>query len=123
MYTRADTIMKHPDLFKSLKEAGLECLTVGFESFKDEELNYLNKRTSVEINNEAIRILKKLGIYIHAHFIINLEYTEEDFYRIFRYVSEKSLYRPAFPVLTPLPGTELYAETIQRVAIKDYDLF
>jgi len=123
MYARADTIVKNPELFRSLKEAGLEYLTVGFESFSDSELKNMNKMTTVKINSEAIRTLKKLGIYINAHFIVNPNYTEEDFSRLLKYVNEEGLFRPAYPVLTPLPGTQLYEETKDRFAINSYDFF
>ncbi len=123
MYARADLIVKNPDLFQSLKEAGLEYLTVGFESTDDRELAHLNKKTTVAINNQAIAILKKLGIYINAHFIIDPEYTVKDFKYLLKYLDEKSLFRPAFPVLTPLPGTELYQQTRHKLAIRDYDYF
>jgi len=123
MYARADLIVKNPDLFQSLKEAGLEYLTVGFESINDRELDYLNKKTTVKVNNQAIAILKKLGIYINAHFIIDPGYIEKDFNNLLQYLEEKALFRPAFPVLTPLPGTELYQQTHQKLAIKDYNFF
>jgi len=123
MYARVDLIVKNPDLFQSLKEAGLEYVTVGFEAVSDEGLKKLNKMTTVEINNEAVRILKKLGIYINAHFIIDPGFAAKDFDRLFQYVSDKCLYRPAYPVLTPLPGTELYKETAGSLAIKDFDFF
>jgi radical SAM superfamily enzyme YgiQ (UPF0313 family) len=123
MYARADMIVKHPDLFASLREAGLENLTVGIESIDDEELSALNKKTSVTINNEAIQILKRLGIFIDAHFIVNPDFTVDNFERLFRYVTEKCLFRNTFAVLTPLPGTDLYDDTVDRLAIRDYDYF
>jgi radical SAM superfamily enzyme YgiQ (UPF0313 family) len=123
MYARADTIVKHPDLFESLRESGLEYLTVGFESPKEEELLKLNKKVSVRTNNEAIRILKKLEIFILPSFIVNPDYSEEDFNLLYKYVKEKYLFKPIFPILTPSPGTELYAETRNQLVIKDYDFF
>ena len=123
MYARVDTIVEHPDLIESLKTAGLEYLTLGIEAIKDEELEAFNKKTSVEKNNEAIRILQKLGITNSAHFIVNPDYTEENFSRLFSYICEMNLFQPVFTVLTPLPGTELYQEYYDRLAIKNYDFF
>jgi radical SAM superfamily enzyme YgiQ (UPF0313 family) len=123
MYARADTIVKHPDLFRNLREAGLEHVTVGFESFSDEGLKKLNKKTTVAMNGEAIRVLKKLGVFINAHFIINPEFTKTDFDDLLRYVDRNHLFRPAYPVLTPLPGTELFDETRGTLAIRDYDFY
>lgn len=123
MYARADTIVKHPDLLKSLKEAGFGSLTVGFESYKDDRLKALNKKTSAEINNEAIRTLKKLGINVHSQFIVDPGFSAADFDELFQYVYDKCLGHPIFPILTPLPGTELYKETVQQLVIKDYDYY
>lgn len=123
MYARADTIVKHPDLIESLRDAGLRHLTVGVEAIKDEDLDLLNKKTSVQINNEAIRILQRLGIGNVAHFIVNPDFTEEDFNLLFKYVSDMDLYQMVFTVLTPLPGTELYEENYDRFAIRNYDFF
>jgi radical SAM superfamily enzyme YgiQ (UPF0313 family) len=123
MYARADTIVKHPELFKDLKEAGLQFITVGLESFQNKDLEIYNKKTSVTLNTEAIKILKNLDIHVLAHFIVKPEYTVEDFGNLYKYVVSNNLFRPAFPVLTPLPGTELYQETIHTFRITNYDFF
>ena len=123
MYARVDTVVDHPDLIESLKAAGLEYLTLGIEAIKDEDLNVLNKKTSVEKNNEAIRILQRLGIANSAHFIVNPDYTVRDFDQLFKYICDMDLFQPVFTVLTPLPGTELYQDCCDRLAIKNYDCF
>jgi len=63
LYARTDTIVKYPDLFTSLKESGLFSVTVGIESFRDDELLKINKMTSVEMNNKAIQILKIQSVF------------------------------------------------------------
>jgi radical SAM superfamily enzyme YgiQ (UPF0313 family) len=123
MYARADTIARHPDLIEALKEAGLAYLTVGVEAFREEALSKLNKRTSVEMNNEAIRILRRLGIGNAAHFIVDPDYAEDDFQALFRYICESDLFQPTFTILTPLPGTDLYQSSHDRLLIKDYAYF
>jgi radical SAM superfamily enzyme YgiQ (UPF0313 family) len=123
MYARADTIAKHPDLIESLRDAGLESLTVGVESSHDDELDKFKKKTSVQINNEAIRILQKFGIGNVAHFIVNPNFTSENFDYLLKYVLDMKLFQPVFTVLTPLPGTELYQEYYDRLLIKDFDFY
>lgn len=123
MYARADTVIRHQDLFRELTGSGLQFLTVGLESIRSDDLDYYNKKTSVEINNQAILILKKLNIHIMAHFIIRPEYGKEDFRELYRYVSRNNLFRPAYPVLTPLPGTDLYQEKYDEFQIRNYDYF
>lgn len=123
MYARANTVVKHPDLFESLKESGLQYLTVGIESFRNEDLVKVNKKTTVDMNNEAIRILKQLGINVIAHLLVFPDYSVGDFDQLFRYVEEKNLFKTAYPVLTPLPGTELFEQSSDNILIKDYSFY
>ena len=123
MYARADSIINHQDLFEDLKSIGLQFVTIGLESFQDKDLDYYGKKTSISTNNKAIQILKKLDIHVLAHLIVRPEYTKEDFEQLYKYVKEKNLFRPAFPVLTPLPGTELFEETVNNFAITNFDYF
>jgi len=123
MYARADSIVKNQALFEDLAGAGLQYLTIGFESFRDSELDFYKKQTSVEMNTKAIHILKKLNIYIISHLIVRPEYTRDDFRQLAGYVNDNNLFRTAFPVLTPLPGTELYNETKNTFTITNFDFF
>jgi radical SAM superfamily enzyme YgiQ (UPF0313 family) len=108
-YCRADTIVNHPDTLKHWAEVGLRGLVVGFEALDSDELEALNKRSSVEINEEANRILIELGIDTYAHFIVRPDFTEADFDRIWDYIYRQGIIQPVLPTLTPLPGTELRA--------------
>jgi radical SAM superfamily enzyme YgiQ (UPF0313 family) len=123
MFARADTIVRHSDLIECLRDIGLVYLTVGIESIRDEELDDMNKKTTVAINNEAIRILQRLGIANAAHFIVDPNFGREEFRALLRYVREADLFQPVFTVLTPYPGTELYSENRERIVIRDFDYF
>jgi radical SAM superfamily enzyme YgiQ (UPF0313 family) len=123
MYARADTIVKNVGLIEGLREIGLEYLLVGIESFRDDELDRLNKKTSAQMNVQAIRILQKLGVGISPHLIVDPNYTKEDFKRLFQNVCHMDLLRPVFAVLTPLPGTQLYEEHFDQLVLHDYDYF
>lgn len=123
MYARADTIVRHQDLFEDLSGAGLQFLTVGIESFRNSDLDFYKKRTTVEVNTQAIRFLKRINIYILAHFIVRPEYSKDDFKQLLGYVYDNNLFRPGFPVLTPLPGTELYHNTRDTFIISNFDFF
>ena len=123
MYARSDTIVNNPDLMEALKDIGLEYLLVGIESFNDAELTNLNKNLSARTNLEAVRLLRKIGIRISPHLIVDPEFSRSDFRDLLRGVNEMELFRPVFTVLTPLPGTELYEKNIDRLAIRDYDYF
>jgi radical SAM superfamily enzyme YgiQ (UPF0313 family) len=123
MFARADTIVLHPDLIECLRDIGLAYLTVGIESIRDEELAGMKKRTTVAMNNEAIRILQRLGIANAAHFIVDPNFGREEFSALFRYVRNADLFQPVFTVLTPYPGTELYSENREKIVIRDFDFY
>jgi radical SAM superfamily enzyme YgiQ (UPF0313 family) len=123
IYARADDVVRHPELFPVLKQAGLSYVTIGLEAIRDADLERINKHTTVAANNQAISILKNMGIFINAHFIIYPDFDKDSFTSLYNYLNERRLFRPAFPVLTPLPGTELYDETRDRFVLEDTDLF
>ncbi|MBU1132022.1 B12-binding domain-containing radical SAM protein [Patescibacteria group bacterium] len=110
-YSRADAIARHPQTFKRWAEIGLFALTVGFEALRDEDLAAMNKKGSVEINERANKILVDCGIHNYAHILLNPAFDNSDFRRIGEYVFQLGILHPVFPVLTPLPGTELRKTT------------
>ena len=123
MYARADLISRHPALIESLKDAGLAHLTVGFEAFRQESLQRLNKSSSLEANRAAIEVLRKNGIGNAAHFIVDPDFSREDFRALFRHVCDHDLFQPTYTILTPLPGTDLYQSERERLVIRNYAYF
>jgi radical SAM superfamily enzyme YgiQ (UPF0313 family) len=120
---RADTIVRRPDVIEKWRDVGMEIMFVGVESFRSKDLAEFNKGTTVEKNTKAIRILQSLGITVSAHFIVHYDYTVEDFEALADYVREMKLKQPIFCILTPLPGTELYFETKDKITTNDYEKF
>jgi radical SAM superfamily enzyme YgiQ (UPF0313 family) len=121
-YTRADTVVKHPDLFGAWRSAGLTGLTVGFEAVNDTRLSAMAKGTSTEINEEAIRILHRLDITPSAQLLVDPDFDEADFDALSEFVRRTNLSSPLFVVLTPLPGTILYEQQRSRITMP-YDYF
>ena len=120
---RADSIAKHIDLLRKWRDIGLEAVFIGFESVVQQGLDGLSKRTSVSDNDEAIRILKKLGINVVASFIVDPNFSKADFATVRKYVSKQKLKIPVFSVLTPLPGTVLWEEKAAELTTTNYELF
>jgi len=120
---RADSVAKNTELLRKWRDIGLEAVFIGFESVVQQGLDSLSKRTSVDDNNEAIRILKKLGINVVASFIVDPDFSKADFATVRRYVREKKLRIPVFSVLTPLPGTVLWEEKVDELTTTNYELF
>ncbi len=123
LYGRSDTIVKNPDLIKLWKDIGLERVFVGLEFFRDEDLKYINKGSTVENNKEAVKILHSNGIEIYASFIVRPDFNEEDFKEFKEYCRGLELNFLSFSVLTPLPGTDFYEDVKGSLITTDYDLF
>ncbi|AKL95364.1 Fe-S oxidoreductase [Clostridium aceticum] len=60
----------HDTSIKALVDAGLKHILVGLESGKEESLKRLNKMTTVEQNEEALKILRSHGIKPNIGFIM-----------------------------------------------------
>lgn len=120
---RADTVVRHPELFREWKAAGLKSVVIGFEEIRDEALADWSKGSKAAANAEAVEILHGLGIGIIGDFIASPEYGEADFDALLAYIVERKIDLPMVTVLTPLPGTPLFARMKDRIVIDDLDYY
>ena len=106
---RADTVIKMKELIPELAEIGLQYVSIGLESGSARMLEFLNKKTTVEQNIEACKILHDNGINLFANYIICLPTeTKEDLDGTEKMLSE---IRPTFhsrSVYTSYAGSVLY---------------
>lgn len=123
--TRCDLVIKYRDLFPIWKQAGLHTVFLGVEKIDDDGLKSVRKRTKggADSNVEAIRILKDAGITPLTSFITDPGWGEDGFDRLEDYIRRYELPNPAFTVLTPLPGTELYDERKHELTTHDYGYY
>jgi radical SAM superfamily enzyme YgiQ (UPF0313 family) len=120
---RADTVVRHPELFRVWRQAGLAAAVIGFEEISDERLAQWNKRTEVATNVAAMAILKDLGIRIIGDFIIAPDYAAADFDRLEQFVETHDIDLPLPAILTPIPGTPLYEKWQAKITIHDLDYY
>lgn len=120
---RSDTVVRYPSLLRLWKEAGLRSVVIGFEEIADNDLTVLNKENSVAVNDEAITILHDLGITIVGDFIVSPDYDDARFDALENYVNGRGIDLPILTVLTPLPGTPLYAGMHEQITIRDLDYY
>ncbi len=120
---RSDTVVRHPEMLRQWKEAGLRAVIIGFEEVEDASLSAMNKANKVCMNTEAIAILNDMGITIVGDFIISPDYDEDDFERLSTYLDEKQIDLPMITVMTPLPGTPLYREQQHRIMNHNLDYY
>tara|TARA_B100000315_G_scaffold73810_1_gene67609 strand:+ start:145 stop:1611 length:1467 start_codon:yes stop_codon:yes gene_type:complete len=117
---RVDTV--ELDLLKCMKDAGCVDIGLGIESGSQRILDAMNKRSTVEKNISAIEAVKEAGLNTVAQCIYgypgeNSETVNEtiDFFR------RADALHQGFFVLTPLPGTTLYNQCIEKGVIVNED--
>ena len=69
-FSRADDLINNADMIDRLKEVGLEFLIVGIESFVQRQLDFFNKRVTVEENIKAIKIIQEKNLDVFFGFIL-----------------------------------------------------
>jgi radical SAM superfamily enzyme YgiQ (UPF0313 family) len=123
MQARSDAIVRHPETIARWREIGLNGVFIGFEKPDQGGLDALNKHNSPENNEQALEVLRRLGIEPDASFIVDPDDDYDDFAALRSYVRRLKLKVPLFAVLTPLPGTALFDEVKERLTTSDYRLF
>ncbi|MCL1970680.1 MAG: B12-binding domain-containing radical SAM protein [Candidatus Bathyarchaeota archaeon] len=110
--TRADKVSE--EMFAKMKSTNCQQVFFGIESGCQSVLNAVNKRTSVEQNEAAIKMAKKSGLFVAISIIIGYpgetaEMRKETF-DFLRRVEPDDVY---LCIATPYPGTELRKEVEQ----------
>ncbi len=123
LYARVDTIVRHPELFAKWRKIGLSQVFVGMEDFSDARLQAMKKGVTIAQQEEAAKILDRLGIMMYASFMVDPDYSREDFVALKNYVRRLKLKYATFSVMTPLPGTELYESVKHRLLSDKPELF
>ena len=97
------------DTLKGMANAGCRLLIVGFESGDAQILKNIKKGTTPEMGLNFMRNCKKVGITVHADFIIGLPgETKETIAKTIDYAKELDADTVQVSVAHAYPGTELY---------------
>lgn len=116
---RTDSVARHPELVSKWVDIGLYAVLLGLEG-SDESLKSVDKTTTVEVNDQAVRILQDHGVIIWGAFIVDPAWGQDDFRRLREYVNSRGITHTQFTVLTPLPGTELHRQRAGELLTRDY---
>lgn len=108
--TRSDSVVRRPDVIEQWAKAGLFTAFIGFEAFRQAELDAMHKSNTVRVNNESARILHANGVHIWGAFIVDPQWDVDDFSQLIDYVRSLKVGFPQFTVMTPLPGTEIFPQ-------------
>jgi radical SAM superfamily enzyme YgiQ (UPF0313 family) len=100
-----------PGLIEAAAGAGLRSLFVGFETLDQEALADQGKTHNVGRDyDEAVRRLHDAGVMINASFVFGMDHHGADvFDRTVEWAIGRGIETATFHILTPYPGTRLYA--------------
>jgi len=122
--SRLDTVVEHPDLLERWRPLARSFdVFFGFEAPTSRGLRSLHKDADVDKTVNAVRIARKLGFGVTGNFIIDPDYTEEDFQALWAFLREQELSRVGFTILTPLPGTAYFEGMRNRLEVVDWSHF
>ena len=117
--TRTDLLLRQEARFREwTRRGGLRRVLFGVEAVTNEQLDDFHKRTTVDVNSDAIRKAAEWGLFVTAQFVIPCEADEAYFDELERFLVEHrdAINVSNFTIQTPLPGTELYEEEALRRA-------
>jgi magnesium-protoporphyrin IX monomethyl ester (oxidative) cyclase len=113
--TRTDLFLRHQERFRAWKRDGnLMRILFGVEAVTDPQLDAFSKRTTVDVNSDAIRLAAECGIFVTAQFVIPCDADRVYFDELARFLEAHREYIDVsnFTIATPLPGTGLYQDTL-----------
>jgi radical SAM superfamily enzyme YgiQ (UPF0313 family) len=115
------------DLIEKAAEAGLRSLFVGFESLSPVNLRQSNKRQNLGRDYAAVTgRLHRLGIMINGSFVFGMDDDDENvFRRTVDWAVDHGISTATFHILTPYPGTKLFARLHdeQRIVTRDWRIY
>lgn len=115
------------NLIEEAAQAGLRSLFVGFETLSERNLSQSNKKQNLGRDyNEAIARLHSLGIMINGSFVFGLDDDGPDvFKRTVDWGVQQGLTTSTYHILTPYPGTRLFAdmEAQNRILHRQWDKY
>lgn len=126
-FSRADFITANPDLVKLLHGFGFDAFFVGIESYRAGELDKFCKRTTVEQNTLAVRILEDEGMQCYSGLIVGEDWVKEDFNALIDYLNGFKHPLVNIQPITPMAGTPLYDDygyeiTVPRTRYELWDM-
>jgi hopanoid C-3 methylase len=108
LFGRADFIVEHPDIIALLQQHGLKAIFVGIESFTEKELENYKKKTTVQMNTQAVHLLDTMGIECYSGIIAGTDWTRKDFDTLIQFLNQFKMPMINLQPITPIPGTPVY---------------
>lgn len=117
---------KDEEMLALMARAGCRVVYVGFESIQEESLKLFRKRQNEDDIRGAVRAFHRHGIRVHGMFITGSDSdTVENIRATARFAIQEDIETVQFLVLTPFPGTPVFAEMERegRLLSRDWSLY
>jgi anaerobic magnesium-protoporphyrin IX monomethyl ester cyclase len=119
---RCDDIVRNEKALPKLRKSGLRWVLLGVESPAKSTLESFKKGITSEDAKSAVKLLKKNDIAAHTMFIIGeRKDTAQSIASLREFINELDPDFAIFAILTPFPGTEIFAEAKQNGWIEDFN--
>jgi radical SAM superfamily enzyme YgiQ (UPF0313 family) len=120
-------VTEDPDLVREMAIAGCTGVFVGFESLNDDNLRAAGKRNArSEDYARRVDLFHRFGIQVNGSFVFGFDGDGPDvFARTAEWIERTRLECATFHILTPYPGTPLFArlEADGRLLHRDWDRY
>jgi hopanoid C-3 methylase HpnR len=120
--TRADVLLRHPEVFERWRRLGLNYMFLGMEALDEEGLELFRKRVNPDENIHALEAARRMGLTVAVNLIVDPQWDV----RQFELVREWARSVPEIvhlTVMTPYPGTEIWHTESRKLTTRDYRLF
>ena len=122
--TRVDTIVKHPEMIRTMARAGFSWTFIGFESGSQEALDAYGKKAQVEDAVRAMDILRESKVQVTGAFILGAPgETKAMMRKTIKFARQLNPRRAQFSILTPYPGSKLYTDVQDRLLTRDWERY
>jgi len=117
---RCDDLVRHSDLLPKMRSAGNMWILTGAESGSEETLRSVKKGISPDQTDDAVRLMKKSGIFAQTTFVIgHRDDTHRTLSDLREFISSIDPDLAIFMILTPFPGTDVHEEASKNGWIED----
>jgi anaerobic magnesium-protoporphyrin IX monomethyl ester cyclase len=114
--SRADLLLRNEAMVKEMVKAGAKSVFIGVESYNPKTLEEFKKGIDVENTIQAVEMLKRNGLEIHASYILGgLHDDARTIRETIRFAKRLDTNVAQFSILTPYPGTAIYEQVKDRI--------
>lgn len=115
VYGSVNGIIKYKSLIEEFAKLGLRAVLVGYESFKDSELVKYKKKSTIDDNYKAAKLLRDMNVDVWASFMAHPDWDVNDFRVLRKYIKSLKPQISSISPLTPFPNLPLYKEYEDRL--------